>query len=161
MIEQIATYFAQHGGDWLEMLGQHLAVSGISLAIATLIALPLGALCARTALAERIATGAASVLRVVPSLAVLILCVPYLGVGALPAVVSLAALAVPPMLINTVSALRARPGLLSAQPVRTGLPSARAPVWQPPLPAWSQALFPLRARRARRNTRRQTPRARA
>ena len=109
MLQQIATYFAQDGAEWLEMLAQHLSVSAASLALAAAVALPLGVLCSRSAWTERLATGAASVLRVVPSLAVLILCVPYLGVGGLPAVVALTVLAIPPILINTAVAFRSVP----------------------------------------------------
>lgn len=109
MIEQVATYFIEHGGEWGQMLIQHLAISGIALLAAAALAIPLGVLCSSRAWAERAATGVASVLRVVPSLAVLILCVPYLGVGTLPAVVALAALAIPPILINTAVAFRGVP----------------------------------------------------
>lgn len=109
MIEQITTYFTEHGGEWVQMLIQHLAISAIALLAAMAIAVPLGILCSASAWTERAATGVASVLRVVPSLAVLILCVPYLGVGALPAIVALTALAVPPILINTAVAFRGVP----------------------------------------------------
>ena len=106
MIQQIATYFSEHLGDWLGMVADHLAISGMALCAGLLIAVPLGIACSRHAWSERLATGAAGVLRVIPSLAVLILCVPYLGVGTLPAVVALTVLAIPPMLINTAVALR-------------------------------------------------------
>lgn len=106
MIQQIATYFSEHLGDWLGMVADHLAISGMALCAGLLIAVPLGIACSRHAWSERLATGAAGVLRVIPSLAILILCVPYLGVGTLPAVVALTVLAIPPMLINTAVALR-------------------------------------------------------
>lgn len=106
MIQQIATYFSEHLGDWLGMVADHLAISGMALCAGLLIAVPLGIACSRHAWSERLATGEAGVLRVIPSLAILILCVPYLGVGTLPAVVALTVLAIPPMLINTAVALR-------------------------------------------------------
>lgn len=106
MIQQVATYFSEHLGDWLDMVADHLAISGMALCAGLLIAVPLGIACSRHAWSERLATGAAGVLRVIPSLAILILCVPYLGVGTLPAVVALTVLAIPPMLINTAVALR-------------------------------------------------------
>lgn len=106
MIQQVATYFSEHLGDWLGMVADHLAISGMALCAGLLIAVPLGIACSRHAWSERLATGAAGVLRVIPNLAILILCVPYLGVGTLPAVVALTVLAIPPMLINTAVALR-------------------------------------------------------
>ncbi len=109
MIQQIATYFSENGSEWLRMVADHLAISGMALALALVIAVPLGAICSGRAWSERLATGAAGILRVIPSLAILIICVPYLGVGTLPAVVALAILAVPPILINTAVALRSVP----------------------------------------------------
>jgi osmoprotectant transport system permease protein len=47
-----------------------------------------------------------SSLRVVPSLAILFLAVPYLGLGFTPALIALAILACPPILINTDAGLR-------------------------------------------------------
>ena len=105
MIQQITTYFSEHGAEWVQMVIDHLAISGMALAIAV----PLGILCSRHAWSERLATGTAGVLRVIPSLAILIICVPYLGVGTVPAVVALTALAIPPILLNTAVALRSVP----------------------------------------------------
>ena len=105
-MQSILDYFASDGAEWLQMVAEHLQVSALALAIAVLVAVPAGILCSRSALADRLATGVAGVLRIVPSLAVLIICVPYLGVGTLPAVVALTVLAIPPILINTAVAFR-------------------------------------------------------
>lgn len=51
-------------------------------------------------------SGLFSALRVIPSLAILFLAVPYLGLGFLPALAALAVLACPPILINTEAAFR-------------------------------------------------------
>lgn len=109
MFEAIAAYFAQNGADWLQMVGEHLAISGFALLVATATAVPLGILCSKSALTERLAGGVAGVFRVIPSLAVLILCVPVLGVGTPPAVAALTVLAIPPILINTAMAFRGVP----------------------------------------------------
>jgi len=85
MIQQITTYFSEHGAEWIQMIIDHLAISGMALAAALAIAVPLGILCSQHAWSERLATGTAGVLRVIPSLAILIICVPYLGVGTGPA----------------------------------------------------------------------------
>lgn len=125
MIQQIATYFTEHGGDWLQMLWEHLAISALALLVATAIAVPIGILCSASARAERASTGVAGVLRVVPSLAVLILCVPYLGVGTAPALVALTALAVPPILINTAVAFRDVPADVLEAAMAMGMSRAR------------------------------------
>lgn len=109
MFPQIATHFVERWPEWLTLVAEHLWISGLALGIATLIAVPLGIFCSSRPWAERLATGLTGILRVVPSLAVLIICVPILGVGDLPAVVALTVLAIPPILINTAVAFRSVP----------------------------------------------------
>lgn len=109
MFPQIATYFVERWPEWLTLVAEHLWISGLALGVATLIAVPLGIFCSSRPWAERLATGLTGILRVIPSLAVLIICVPILGVGDLPAVVALTVLAIPPILINTALAFRSVP----------------------------------------------------
>ena len=136
MIQQITTYFSEHGAEWVQMVIDHLAISGMALAAALAIAVPLGILCSQHAWSERLATGTAGVLRVIPSLAILIICVPYLGVGTVPAVVALTVLAIPPILINTAVALRSVPTDVIEAGVGMGMSPARlpSPASAPPLP---------------------------
>lgn len=103
------SYFAERWPEWLALVGEHLWISGLALGAALLIAAPLGILCSARPWAERLATGLTGVLRIIPSLAVLIICVPILGVGDLPAVIALTVLAIPPILINTCVAFRSVP----------------------------------------------------
>lgn len=105
----IIEYFSTHGAEYLQMVGEHLGVSALTLVIAAVIAVPLGVLCARSPLIDRISVGIATVLRIIPSLAILIFLVPILGTGVLPAVVALCILAVPPILINTALAFSTLP----------------------------------------------------
>lgn len=109
MTSQIISYFAQRWPEWFTLVTEHLWISGLSLAAAAAIAVPLGMLCSTRVWAERMATGITGVLRVIPSLAVLIICVPILGVGDLPAIIALTVLAIPPILINTAVAFREVP----------------------------------------------------
>ena len=55
---------------------------------------------------QKIAVAAFSALRIVPSLAILLLMLPVFGTGAVPAVAALVLLAVPPVLMNTISGLK-------------------------------------------------------
>ena len=87
-------------------LVRHLLLTGIALSVALLIALPLGILIARRArLAQPVIT-AVGALRLIPSLAVLFLVLPYLGLGIRPALFALTLLALPPILINTYAGMR-------------------------------------------------------
>ena len=84
----------------------HLQLSGAALAIALLIALPLAIALARRPGAAQGVLAVVNGLRVVPSLAILFLALPLLGLGFRPALLALTLLALPPILINGYTALR-------------------------------------------------------
>lgn len=87
-------------------LSEHLIMSGSALAIALVIALPLAvAIVSRPRIAS-VAIGAVNAVRTVPSLAILALMLPLLGIGLWPSVVALTVLALPPILINAYVGLR-------------------------------------------------------
>lgn len=108
-MQDVIAYFSTHGADYIQMVLEHLNVSVLSLAAAILIAVPLGVACSRSPLLEKVSVGISGILRIIPSLAVLVVCVPILGTGALPAVVALTVLAIPPILINTALGFRSVP----------------------------------------------------
>ena len=108
-MQDVIAYFSTHGADYIQMVLEHLNVSILSLAAAILIAVPPGIACSRSPLLEKISVGVSGILRIIPSLAVLVVCVPILGTGALPAVVALTVLAIPPILINTALGFRSVP----------------------------------------------------
>lgn len=106
MLQDIIEYFSTHWIEYLQMLGEHVGISLASIFVAAAIAVPLGVACSKRVPLEKVSVGIASMLRVVPSLAILVICVPFLGTGALPAMVALTVLAIPPILINTTLAFR-------------------------------------------------------
>jgi osmoprotectant transport system permease protein len=95
--------------DFLAHLGQHVVLSGSALGLALLIGIPLAGACADRGLPRALVLGLAGGLRVVPSLAVLILALPLLGLGFAPSLLALVILAVPPILINADVGLRGVP----------------------------------------------------
>ena len=107
--------WARIPGPSSQAVGDHLLLSLVGLAIGIAIALPLGiAVAQRPRLAEA-AIATAGALRTIPSLAVLAALLPLLGVGFTPSVIALALLALPPVLVNTVTGLRgADPAALEA-----------------------------------------------
>ena len=98
----IMHYFQNDGGQYLQYVWQHLYLSFISLAISMVIALPLGYLGSRIRPVAAVCTAFAQALRIIPSLALLFLLIPFIGTGMLPATIALVALALPPLLINTI-----------------------------------------------------------
>ena|SRR5271165_3677648 len=87
----------------------HLVLSGCALLVAVLIGIPLGATLARLRAGREVGLAAVNAARVVPSLAVLALMLPIVGVGFTPSLIALALLAIPPLAINTDLALRGVP----------------------------------------------------
>lgn len=98
--------------------GEHLLLVGLSVALALLIALPLGLAVQGHPRLQRLLLGAANTLQTVPSLAIfgLLLTVPLLGgIGPTPAVVALTLYALLPLLRGLISGLQQVPlGLLEA-----------------------------------------------
>ena len=109
MFVAIIAYFQQYSGSFVDSLLQHIIISVISILIATGIGIPLGIFCSRSDRLYRLFTAFFGLLRVIPSLALLFIFIPILGVGMLPAVVALVILALPPVLINTAISFRTLP----------------------------------------------------
>ena len=103
-MDRIISYFQTNWQEYLRLLGQHLEVTLIVVVVAIVIAVPLGILCSKHRRFQAGCERFFGFLRVVPSLAVLIACIPIIGTGILPAVVALTILAIPPILLNTAQA---------------------------------------------------------
>lgn len=84
----------------------HVQLSVLALSLGALLSIPAGLYVARRRPLAPQVLSLCSGLRVVPSLAIMFLAVPYLGLGFVPALVALTILAAPPMLINTEAAFR-------------------------------------------------------
>src|SRR4051794_36419622 len=98
MLNKAFTWIIEHPDQFLRALGQHLIMSGVSLALALAIALPLAVLIVnRTALAFGV-INTVNGLRTIPSLAILAVMMPLLGIGLMPSIVALTVLALPPIL---------------------------------------------------------------
>ena len=101
MLQEIMTYFQNNSSQYLNNLLTHLAISFKALFWASLIGLPLGYISYRIRLLAEFFQMSAQLLRIIPSLAVLFLLIPLVGVGEFPALIALTFLAVPSILINT------------------------------------------------------------
>lgn len=134
MTALILNYFRENSGRFWGMLAAHVQVSTLSLGIAVLIGVPAGFLCVRWKKAQKYITGLFSVLRVIPSLAILLLMVPIMGTGTASAVVALVLLAVPPILMNTVAGLEGVPPFMLETAEGVGMN---------PTQVWTKVRFPL------------------
>lgn len=99
-------YFLDNQAHFWDATGRHLMFSLTSLAISMLVCVPLGIWIARRVNLAQYIINFFGTLRLVPSLAILFLALPYLGTGFRPALFALTVLAFPPVLINTYVGLR-------------------------------------------------------
>ncbi|MDQ6693763.1 MAG: ABC transporter permease [Chloroflexota bacterium] len=100
----ITNYLFSHFDRIWPRLVEHLTLSGISLGIAMLIALPLGLILSR---AQKFATpvlGLLGVIYTIPSFAFFAFLVPFTGIGAQPAIIALSAYALVVLARNTMVA---------------------------------------------------------
>ena|SRR5579864_1219191 len=98
-VEHLLAYVLAHRDEISVAVQTHAALSGAALGAGAVIGLPLGIWSSRR-LAGPAVVAAVSAARVIPSLALLTLMLPVLGLGFLPALVALTLLACPPILIN-------------------------------------------------------------
>ena len=102
MLQQLQDYFVQNLNSYLVSVWQHVELSVTALVIAVIIGMPLGYLGYKYKVARFLTSGVTQALRVIPSLGILFLLIPFVGVGSFPALIALVILAVPPILVNTI-----------------------------------------------------------
>jgi osmoprotectant transport system permease protein len=110
-IRQVVQWFAdpahwQGDGGILHRTTEHLVMSGLSVLVAALIALPVGIAIGHYGRGGILAINVSNIGRAVPSFAVLVIAVQLFGIGALPAFIALVALAIPPMVTNSYIGMR-------------------------------------------------------
>ena len=88
-------------GDVGRLTLEHLALVGISLAVAVAVGLPLGLMAARHRVVGQAELMGVGVLQTIPALALLAFMIPLFGIGKLPALVALSLYALLPIVRNT------------------------------------------------------------
>jgi osmoprotectant transport system permease protein len=94
------------GSQLLELLVDHLVLSGAALALGVAVAVPLGLWLGHTGRGSFLPIGVANVGRAVPSLALIVFFVAYIGTGFTNVMLALALLAIPPVLANAYVGVR-------------------------------------------------------
>ncbi|WP_042455879.1 ABC transporter permease/substrate-binding protein [Neobacillus dielmonensis] len=114
MNELIQT-FLMRKGDLLSGLIQHIEISFIALFFALVIAIPLGIYLTRKKKAAEIVIGIAAVFQTIPSLALLGLLIPLVGIGTVPTIIALVIYALLPILRNIYTGIKeVDPNLIEA-----------------------------------------------
>jgi osmoprotectant transport system permease protein len=102
-------------------LGTHVVLAGSAVTLAVLLGVPLAAVAADRTILRSGVLALAGGFRVVPSLAILALAIPLLGLGFAPAMLALVVLALPPIVVNTDVGLRAVPAATLEAARATGM----------------------------------------
>ena len=106
LLQEASLYARSHTDELLEALSQHLLLVAVALMISIVVCVPLGVWTSRSRLAALTVINGFNALRVIPSLAILFLAIPYFGLSFTSAAIALTLLALPPVLINTDAAYR-------------------------------------------------------
>jgi osmoprotectant transport system permease protein len=101
MLTEVLEYLLVNLDKYYQAVMIHIEISLAAIVTSMIIAVPLGILCARNSKVSYTAITIFNTLRIIPSLAVLVIVLPILGTGFLPALFALILLAIPPILINT------------------------------------------------------------
>lgn len=108
-------YALKRQDEFIQAVQQHLLLVGFALGGAMLFCLPLGLWSARSRGVSLIVLTTINAVRVIPSLVMLFLTIPYFGLSFLSSAIALTILALPPVLINTDIAFRSiNPAILEA-----------------------------------------------
>jgi osmoprotectant transport system permease protein len=107
----------------LQRTREHLVLVGVSLLGAVVVAVPLGVLAARRPRLGQVLLAIAGMLQTIPSLALLVLMIPLLGIGTRPALAALFLYSVLPILRNTQAGLDTIPAELRDSAEALGLSS--------------------------------------
>jgi len=130
----IVLYFENNMDAYFNMLQQHISISFRVLVISIIIGFPVGVLCVVFKKRQKMVIRMFQILRIIPSLAVLVLSIRFLGIGTGPAVVALSFLAIPPILMNVVAGLEGAPPFMLEAAKGMGMT---------PLQVWLRVRLPL------------------
>ena len=137
-LSDVAAYFSTAANWWgpdgiVHRLQEHVAMSFVSLAVAMAIALPLGLILGHTGRGGPVVVNLSNLGRAIPSFAIIVLTASIVGIGAKPAFIALVALAVPPMVTNTYTAVRGVDREVKEAAVGMGL-RGRQVLWRVEIP---------------------------
>jgi osmoprotectant transport system permease protein len=99
------TYLLSNADRFFQLFSEHLTLVFVSEALAVALAVPLGILATRNDRARGVIETVGNVAQTVPTLAIIALMLPLLGLGFLPALVGLFVYALLPVLTNTIAGL--------------------------------------------------------
>ncbi|MEI7475090.1 MAG: ABC transporter permease [bacterium] len=106
LILEILKYILLNSDKFLHALCEHCLLSFFALFIGIVISIPLGILCSKNNKYLEHFVNILISLKVIPSIAILALAMPFVGTGFKPSLMALSIVAFPPILINTTLGLK-------------------------------------------------------
>lgn len=103
-MHNLVEVFINRFGDWQTAIWQHLQISLAALLLAILIAVPLSIFLANYRRLAAWVLQLTGIVQTIPSLAILGLLIPFIGIGTLPAIVTLVVYGLFPIVQNTITA---------------------------------------------------------
>jgi len=105
-LQDFVTYIREHPDTFWELLSQHVQLTVYSVLIGIAIAVPLAVLVSRVPVLAKPMTWLAAIGQTIPSLAILAITLPFLGIGFRPSLFALTIRAVLPIFLNAYVGLR-------------------------------------------------------
>jgi osmoprotectant transport system permease protein len=105
-MNSVLQFISDPRNDFIGQTNAYIQLCGLSIILASVIGVVLGIAVSRSALLGFIAVNISGLMRAIPVIAFLIIAVPFLGLGFLPAFVALVVLGIPPILLNTYTGVR-------------------------------------------------------
>ena len=99
-------FIADPRNDYLGHTITYLKICGVTIALAIVIGVVLAVVVSRNAFLAFLAVNLSGLMRAIPIIAVLIVFVPFFGLGFEPTVIALIVLGIPPILLNTYTGIR-------------------------------------------------------
>ena len=105
-MDNFVQVFQERKEQLFNALLEHIQISFIALFFAAIIAIPLGVYLTKKKKTAEVIIGLVSVLQTIPSLALLGILIPLIGIGKVPAIIALVAYALLPILRNTYTGIK-------------------------------------------------------
>jgi osmoprotectant transport system permease protein len=104
-MSDLFNFFTDNAGLLVDKTLEHIVISAIGLVLALAIALPVGIVLGHRHTGSFVAISISNVLRALPSLALIAICLAFFGLSRANVTIALIALAVPPVLTNAYTAV--------------------------------------------------------
>lgn len=106
MLNSLLQFISDPNNDFPGHTTDYLKLCALAIALAILVSVPLGIVVSRNPVASFIAVNFSGLMRAIPVLIFIAVSYPVLGLGFTPALVALVVLGIPPILLNTYTAIR-------------------------------------------------------